>query len=77
VPLHNQVFAQTSFARAPTDPFPSAAAFRDALVGGREAPDRSDGAEERAGRRITPRRTVLAISVITALAVVGTAITLR
>ena len=38
-----------ALARDPADRFPSAAAFRDALVGGAGLPDRSDGAEAQAG----------------------------
>ena len=62
-----------ALARVPADRFPSATAFRDALVGGRETPDRSDGAEAQAGRRITRRRTLLATAAVVAVTLVGVA----
>ena len=65
-----------ALARVPADRFRSATAFRDALVGGPEAPDRSDGAEAQVGRAITRRRTVLATVAVAALALVGVAIAL-
>ena len=65
-----------ALARVPADRFRSATAFRDALVGGPGAPDRSDGAEAQAGPRITRRRTVLATAVVVAVALAGVAIAL-
>jgi tetratricopeptide (TPR) repeat protein len=63
-----------ALARVPADRFPSATAFRDALVEGPGAPDRSDGAEARAGRRKTRRRTLLATAA--AVTLVGVTIAL-
>ena len=65
-----------ALARVPADRFPSATAFRDALVVGPEAPDRSDRAGAQTGRRITRRRTVLVTATVAAVALVGVATTL-
>ena len=65
-----------ALARVPADRFPSATAFRDALVGCRGAPDRSDGVEAQAGRRIKRRRAVLAAAAGAAVTLAGVAIAL-
>ncbi len=65
-----------ALARVPADRFPSATAFRDALLGCREAPDRSDGVEAQAGRRIKRRRAVLAAAAGAAVTLAGVAIAL-
>jgi serine/threonine-protein kinase len=65
-----------ALARVPADRFRSATAFRDALVGGQGAPDRSDGAKARAGQRIGRRRTLLATAAVVAVALAGLAIAL-
>ena len=65
-----------ALARVPADRFRSVTAFRDALVAGPGAPDRSDEAEEQAGRRITRRQAVLATAAVAAVTLVGVAIAL-
>ena len=65
-----------ALARVPADRFRSVTAFRDALVGDPGAPDRSDGAEAQAGRRITRRRAVLATAAIAVVTLVGVAVAL-
>jgi tetratricopeptide (TPR) repeat protein/TolB-like protein len=65
-----------ALARVPADRFRTVTAFRDALVGGPGAPDRSDGAEAQAGPRITRHWTLVATAAIVALALVGVAIAL-
>jgi TolB-like protein/tetratricopeptide (TPR) repeat protein len=65
-----------ALARVPADRFRTVTAFRDALVGGPGAPDRSDGAEAQAGRQITRRRAVLATAAIAVVTLVGVAIAL-
>jgi TolB-like protein len=76
VPARLEQAIMTALARVPADRFPSATAFRDALVGGQGAPDRSDGAKAQAGRWITRRRTVLGASLAAAVTLVGVAIAL-
>jgi len=76
VPDHLERAVMRALARVPADRFPSATAFRDALVGGPAAPDRSDGAETQAGRQITRRRAVLATAAVAAVTLVGVAIAL-
>ncbi len=63
-----------ALARVPADRFPSATAFREALVVGRGATDRSDGTEAQPSRSTSRRRTVLGI--VAVAAVVGVAIAL-
>jgi serine/threonine-protein kinase len=65
-----------ALARVPADRFRSAAAFRDALAAGPDANDRSTGAEAQAARRITRRRTRLALAAVAAVTLVGFAIAL-
>jgi serine/threonine-protein kinase len=65
-----------ALARVPADRFPSAIAFRDALVGVPAAPAVSDAAEAQAGRRITRSRAVLTTAAIAAVTLVGVAIAL-
>jgi tRNA A-37 threonylcarbamoyl transferase component Bud32/TolB-like protein len=74
VPAGLEQTIMTALARLPADRFPSATVFRDALVGGRGAPDRSDGAKAQAGRRITRRRTLLATAAVAAVTLVVVAI---
>ena len=76
VPEQLERAVMRALARVPADRFPSATAFRDALVGGPAAPDRSDGAEAQAGPRITRRRTLVATAAVVAVALVGVAIAL-
>jgi serine/threonine-protein kinase len=63
-----------ALARVPADRFPSATAFREALLVGQGAPDRSDGTEAQPSRSTSRRRTVLGILAV--VAVVGVAIAL-
>ncbi|MDF2758933.1 MAG: protein kinase [Thermomicrobiales bacterium] len=63
-----------ALARVPADRFPSATAFRDALLSGSGAPDRSDEAPAPGGRPVTRRRTVLAVVAVAAVTLVGVAI---
>jgi serine/threonine-protein kinase len=63
-----------ALARVPADRFPSALAFRDALVGGRDARDHSGRAEALTGRRGSRRRTSLATAAVAALTLLGVAI---
>jgi eukaryotic-like serine/threonine-protein kinase len=73
VPAHLEQAIMTALERAPTDRFPSAAIFRDALAGGSGAPERSGRAEAQMGRRATRRRTKLALAAVVVLTLaVGT-----
>jgi eukaryotic-like serine/threonine-protein kinase len=62
-----------ALARVPADRFPSATAFRDALVGSQGAPDRSDATDAQTGRRITRRRAMVATAAVAAVTLVGVA----
>ncbi|HEX5576225.1 MAG TPA: serine/threonine-protein kinase, partial [Gemmatimonadales bacterium] len=64
----------SALARVPADRFPSATAFRDALLAGQAASDRSEGFEAQAYRWITRRRSLLAAAAVAILALVGVAI---
>ncbi|HEY9507772.1 MAG TPA: protein kinase [Gemmatimonadales bacterium] len=76
VPARLEQAIMTALARVPADRFPSATAFRNALVGGQGAPDRSDGAEAQAGPWITRRRTVLGAALAAVVTLAGVAIAL-
>jgi eukaryotic-like serine/threonine-protein kinase len=77
VPPRLEQTIMTALSRAPGDRFPSATAFGEALVGGQDVSDYSAAAEAQAGRRITPRRTVLFITGIVAVVLVALAIALQ
>ena len=72
VPAAVEQSIMVALARDPADRFPSATAFRDALVGGQEIPDH---AQVQPTRRIT-RRAVLATAAAGAVVALGVAIAL-
>ena len=76
VPAGVEQAIMVALARDPADRFPSAAAFRDALVVAPGAHERTDGAQRRAGRRLTRRRTLFAAVAVTAVTLLGVAIAL-
>ncbi len=72
VPARLEQAIMTALARVPADRFPSATAFRDALLAG---PAASKGTEPQANRSITRRRSLLTAAAVAVLAVlVGVAI---
>ena len=76
VPEQLEQAVMRALARVPADRFPSVTAFRDALVGGPGAPDRSNQAEAQRGRRITRRRTMIATAAVAAVTLVGVVVAL-
>jgi serine/threonine-protein kinase len=77
VPAGVEQAIMVALARAPADRFPSATAFRDALVAGPGVPDRPERADAPAGRRIPPRPTVLATTALVVVMLVGAATALQ
>jgi tRNA A-37 threonylcarbamoyl transferase component Bud32/tetratricopeptide (TPR) repeat protein/TolB-like protein len=73
VPAHLEQVIMTALARVPADRFRSATEFRDAMVGGRDAPDRSARTGAPVGGPIMRRRTGL-VTVAAAVLLVGAAI---
>jgi TolB-like protein/tetratricopeptide (TPR) repeat protein len=74
VPDHLERAVTQALARVPADRFPSATAFRDALVVGPATPDRSNGVEAQPGRWLTRRRSLVAAAAVVAVTVVGVAV---
>jgi tRNA A-37 threonylcarbamoyl transferase component Bud32/TolB-like protein len=65
-----------ALARVPADRFPTARAFRQALLGHRDSSGHFDGTEALTARRITRRRTLFAAAAIAAVTLSGVAIAL-
>jgi tetratricopeptide (TPR) repeat protein/TolB-like protein len=76
VPAGLEQTIMTALECAPANRFPSATAFRDALMSDARAPDRSGMAEPQAPRPITRRRNVVATAAVAALTLAGLAMAL-
>ena len=74
VPAYLEQAIMTALARVPADRFRSAAEFRDAMVGGRDVPDRSARMEPPEGGPITRRRAGLVAAALAAVLLVTAAI---